>query len=228
VRRLLLAGFVLSAACGRLALAQSGGVVTGADSSIKVFAGAEESLSDQSNPTLNPFAVVVGRAPVYFGSAHPFDFRASARFGGATGSTVDLSNIQTFRALDFDARIERSLSDSSEPTQLLYGLDGGFQDILPATPSPLTKTAKRLYAYVTLQAKSSGAITGGIGRTTESAPFTVWAGFIDARVPLQGPNGLFWLGGRAVFPIGQAFVSDSIQVFVAVATKNITVKSTAP
>lgn len=214
--RKLLAVLLLAAAP---ALAQ----VTGVDSTVRTYGGVEESLSSAASDTAEPFALV--SANVWLGK---IDIHTKARFGGSTGAAVDLTSISTFKTLDFNGSVLTPFTSKYNDAFLEAGILGGFQTRpFSSTPTPADKTAKRIEAVVRLIHKHGGEVTGGFGYSTEFAPYGVWAGFVTARVPLQGPNGLFWLGGEAGFPIEQATVSDVVRVYVALSLKNITIKTQA-
>ena len=135
----------------------------------------------------------------------PFDIWATLQLAGSPGSTVDLTDVSTFKDGAFDATLGWKLASrrrGMQRVQTYLGVSGGFSTRLPSDPKPLDKFLRRFLIQLRIEELSKGAwLSLGLGRD-DVAEGSRWRQLVwEGEIPVRSGTIDVIVGGRAVLTI---------------------------
>jgi hypothetical protein len=170
---------------------------------------AQAVLSGDTDPAVVPGIRLSARGPLALGDSAPLELYAALELTALPGETVDLTNVATFRAAEFEGGIAVKVGEIYRGTQILRTLifaEGAFATRLPATPGPLERYPRRLTLGVEVRDETGGArLKVGYGNADVAGPAGWRQLFVAGEVPLYEITRSLdvVLGGDAILTIGK-------------------------
>lgn len=141
---------------------------------VSVLTGAGVSMSDESSAW--PFARIAVETPVYFGRAAVGRMDVTVTFLGLPGDTLDLAQVETYKALEFSAGYKYRIGSSEDGSSATYavGRAAFATRVLPTDPAPRDRYARSYGLGVRAEHREAGVITRAVevlyGRSEIASP----------------------------------------------------------
>jgi hypothetical protein len=197
------------------------------------LAAGEVTLGGDAEPSMRPAAEIEVDGPLAIGESGRVLFRVYTRFRtfGLPGETVDLTNVETFRAASLDVGLYKRFGRLTLGEQELWTsaeVEYGFATITSSEASDSVRYPRKWGVGFRIEERRGGAWLSVLYGRNESAGDRGWGQYLfSGGVPLELSKGAIVLGGDAVLSVGRPGGDpglrqrDTFRLYVAVSLPDL-------